>query len=46
MKKILLIVDPQNDFITGSLAVKGAKEKMVKLAEHIEDDGCKYECEI
>lgn len=33
MKNILLIVDPQNDFITGSLAVKGAKEKMMKLAE-------------
>lgn len=29
----LKIVDPQNDFITGSLAVKGAKEKMMKLAE-------------
>ena len=33
MKKVLLIVDPQNDFITGSLAVEGAKEKMMKLAE-------------
>lgn len=33
MKSILLIVDPQNDFITGSLAVEGAKEKMMKLAE-------------
>lgn len=43
MKKILLIVDPQNDFITGSLAVKGAKEKMMKLAEYIEDKGRKYD---
>ena len=33
MKRILLIVDPQNDFITGSLAVEGAKERMMKLAE-------------
>lgn len=33
MKKVLLIVDPQNDFITGSLAVEGAEEKMMKLAE-------------
>ena len=33
MKNILLIVDPQNDFITGSLAVEGAKEKMMRLAE-------------
>ena len=38
MKKILLIVDPQNDFITGTLAVKGAKEKMMKLADYITSD--------
>lgn len=35
MKRILLIVDPQNDFITGTLAVPGAKEKMMKLADYI-----------
>jgi nicotinamidase/pyrazinamidase len=38
MKHILLIVDPQNDFITGTLAVKGAKEKMMKLADYIISD--------
>ena len=38
MKKILLIVDPQNDFITGTLTVKGAKEKMMKLADYIISD--------
>lgn len=43
MKRILLIVDPQNDFITGTLAVKGAKEKMMKLADHIEYEGCIYD---
>ena len=43
MKNILLIVDPQNDFITGSLAVEGAKEKMMKLAEYIESEGHKYD---
>ena len=43
MKNILLIVDPQNDFITGSLAVEGAEEKMRKLAEHIKDKGHKYD---
>lgn len=43
MKKILLIVDPQNDFITGTLAVKGAKEKMMKLADYIQDEGYKYD---
>ena len=31
MDKILLIVDPQVDFISGSLAVDGAKEKMDAL---------------
>lgn len=31
MDKILLIVDPQVDFISGSLAVEGAKEKMDAL---------------
>ena len=43
MKNILLIVDPQNDFITGSLAVEGAKEKIMKLAEHIKEKGHKYD---
>ena len=42
MKSILLIVDPQNDFITGSLAVEGAKEKMMKLAEYINGDHPSY----
>ena len=42
MKNILLIVDPQNDFITGSLAVEGAKEKMMKLADYIKNNGYKY----
>ena len=41
MKKILLIVDPQNDFITGSLAVEGTKEKMMKLADYIKNLGYK-----
>ena len=43
MKNILLIVDPQNDFITGSLAVEGAKEKMMKLADYIKNSGNKYD---
>lgn len=43
MKKILLIVDPQNDFIMGTLTVKEAKEKMMKLADYIQDEGCKYD---
>lgn len=44
MEKILLIVNPQNDFITGTLAVEGAKEKMTKLAEYIKDKGFNYDC--
>lgn len=36
MKKLLIIVDPQNDFITGSLAVPGAVEAMNKFANFAE----------
>lgn len=43
MKNILLIVDPQNDFISGSLAVEGADEKMLKLSKYIKDKGYKYD---
>lgn len=37
MNKLLIIVDPQYDFIEGSLAVKGAKEAMDNLAKYIEE---------
>ena len=43
MKNILLIVDPQNDFITGTLPVSGAKEKMHKLADYIKNKGDMYD---
>lgn len=43
MKRVLLIVDPQNDFITGTLAVEGAKKKMMDLAEYIKDCGDSYD---
>lgn len=42
MKSILLIVDPQNDFIKGTLAVPGAEEKMNSLAKAIKA-GAKYD---
>jgi nicotinamidase-related amidase len=32
MKNVLLIVDPQNDFITGTLAVEGVEE-IIKVAK-------------
>jgi nicotinamidase/pyrazinamidase len=43
MKNILFIVDPQNDFITGTLPVEGAEERMKKLAEYIEARHVEYD---
>ena len=40
---MLLIVDPQNDFITGTLTVKGAKAAMSKLAAFITNRGTEYD---
>lgn len=37
MGKVLIIVDPQNDFISGSLAVDGAEEKIRSLANYLND---------
>lgn len=36
MKRYLLVVDPQNDFITGSLAVAGAETAMNNLINYLE----------
>ena len=43
MKNILLVVDPQNDFISGTLPVAGAADKMMKLAEYINNKGDDYD---
>lgn len=43
MKNILLIVDPQNDFISGSLAVENAEEKMLKLSNYLNEKGSNYD---
>ncbi len=40
--RLLLIVDPQIDFITGSLSVSGAKEAMDNLAQYIHEHGKEY----
>ena len=40
---MLLIVDPQNDFITGTLTVPNAKEVMSKLADFISKRGVEYD---
>ena len=39
MKKLLLIVDPQIDFITGTLPVAGAAEAMDALAKYVKEKG-------
>lgn len=39
---MLLIVDPQIDFITGSLAVPGAEQAMDALARYVGDHGEEY----
>ena len=42
-KKMLLVIDAQNDFITGSLAVKDAKDKMLALSDYINKNANEYE---
>lgn len=37
-KKVLLIVDPQQDFISGSLGVMGASSQLKDLADRINND--------
>jgi nicotinamidase/pyrazinamidase len=46
MNKMLLIVDPQVDFITGTLPVKGAVEAMDALAEYVKSHGDDYSVKI
>lgn len=41
-KKILLIVDPQHDFVRGSLAVEGADKIMGNLRQYIEEHYQEY----
>lgn len=42
MNEMLIIVDPQYDFINGSLAVPGAEKAMNELAEYVKKNGKKY----
>ena len=42
MNKLLLIIDPQMDFINGSLPVAGAAEAMDALAEYVDNHGEEY----
>lgn len=45
MKKILLIIDPQNDFVDpkGSLYVKGAEEVIKNIADYVKNKGSEYD---
>lgn len=43
MKRMLLIVDPQVDFVTGTLPVPHASEAMEKLAAYIAEENGKYD---
>lgn len=38
MEKVLIIVDPQNDFIIGSMEVEDAERKMELLKNHIKNE--------
>lgn len=46
MRRLLLIIDPQNDFITGSLPINGAVEAMNNLAAYISGNSGKYAVKI
>ena len=46
MKKLLLIVDPQVDFITGSLPVGGAAKAMDALATYVKEQSEEYSVKI
>ena len=46
MKKLLLIVDPQIDFITGTLPVAGAAKAMDALATYVKEQGNEYTVKI
>ena len=41
-KKILIVVDPQVDFVSGTLAVPDAVDAMDRLAAYIRDKGREY----
>lgn len=42
MNRLLLIIDPQNDFVNGSLPVSGAAEALDNLAGYISRNSGKY----
>lgn len=45
-RRLILIVDPQMDFIDGSLPVPGAAECMCALADYIREANDRYVCKV
>ena len=46
MRKALMIIDPQVDFISGSMPVFGALESMKELVNYVRNTDGKYVCKI
>ena len=46
MNRLLLVVDPQLDFISGTLPVPGATEAMNQLAEFTQNQNGAYVCKV
>ncbi|MDE6652662.1 MAG: isochorismatase family protein [Paramuribaculum sp.] len=46
MEKMLIIVDPQVDFVDGALPVPGAKKAMSALAQYLREHGSEYAVKI
>lgn len=46
MNKMLLVVDPQVDFISGTLAVEKAEEKMLELARYVRQKDGDYRLKV
>ncbi len=46
MAKMLIVVDPQIDFISGSLPVPGAQAAMNALTEYLLENGHDYACKV
>lgn len=46
MNKLLVVVDPQMDFINGTLPVPGAEFAMKRLADYIAGHGSEYICKV
>lgn len=46
MSRALLLIDPQTDFISGSLPVPGAEEAMSRLADFLLDNPSRYALKI